>query len=102
MISNQVDPAGRARREVLGLFADDGAPRRATTWAREVLEAAAVDPSGQQLRALRALRRADRRLSLSAARYLLTLVRGSGEDADDGGASGESRAATRRRSPLLE
>lgn len=79
MISNQVDPLGRARWEVLGLFADDDAARRATTWAREVLESASVDPSGQQLRALRALRRADRRLSLPAARYLLTMARGSGE-----------------------
>src|SRR5699024_1780456 len=88
MISNQVDPLGRARWEVLGLFADDDAARRATTWAREVLESASVDPSGQQLRALRALRR------------------GSGEGAEDRAASDRSRAAARRRarrrSPLLE
>ena len=106
MISNQVDPLGRARWEVLGLFADDDAARRATTWAREVLESASVDPSGQQLRALRALRRADRRLSLPAARYLLTMARGSGEGEEDRAASDRSRAAARRRarrrSPLLE
>lgn len=102
MISNQVDPVARARWEVLGLFADDGAAQRATAWARGVLENASVDPAAQQLRALRALRRADRRLSLSAARYLLSLARGTGGSADDHASSGDSRAATRRRSPLLE
>ena len=98
MIGPQVDQVGRARREVLGLFADDGAEERATRWAREVLETAAIDPAAQQLRALRALRRADRRLSLPATRYLLTLARG---ESDDGQRRG-GRNAVRRRSPLLE
>ena len=42
MISNQV-VARQGRWEVLGLFADDDIARRATTWAREVLESASVD-----------------------------------------------------------
>ena len=94
MIGQQVDPLGRARREVLGLFADEGASQRATAWARGILAAEGIDPRAQQLQAIRALRRAERGLGLAAARYLLTLV--------NGGPEGGGRLDTRRRSPLLE
>lgn len=90
MLSRQVDPTVRAEREVRGLFADEGALERGVAWARAVLEEAELDASMQQLRALRALRRADRRLSLVAARYLVDRVGGS------------PAPRARDRSPLLD
>lgn len=79
MIGGSIDPAGRAEREVRGLFADDDALDRAVAWAREILAVRGLDPSAQQLRSLRELRRADRRLSLVAARFLVEAAAGRGE-----------------------
>lgn len=76
MIIGDMDPSARAEREVRGLFADDGALDRAVDWARTVLAEAGIDPVAQQLRAMRALRRAERRLSLVGARYLVSAVTG--------------------------
>lgn len=92
MIGNQTDQPGRARREVRGLFADDGAMDRAISWARDVLDRAGVDPSAQQLRAIRALRRAERGLSLSGARYLVNAIN----------RRPEGPSAVRSGSPVLE
>lgn len=93
MIGNQRDLLGRARREVQGLFADDGATDRAVSWARDVLSKDGIDASAQQLRAIRSLRRAERGLSLLGARYLVNAVNGQEE-------AGSS--SPRRSSPLLE
>lgn len=92
MIGNQRDLLGRARREVRGIFADEGATDRAVSWARDVLAADGIDASAQQLRAIRSLRRAERGLSLMGARYLVNAVNGE----EDGSAS------PRQSSPLLE
>lgn len=89
MIGDGADPVGRAEREVRGLFADGGALDRGVVWARKVLDRDGIDPAAQQLRAMRSLRRADRRLSLVAARYLVNA------------ASGRSNARPGPRSPLL-
>lgn len=92
MIGNQRDLLGRARREVRGLFADEGATDRAISWAREVLARDGIDASAQQLRAIRALRRAERGLSLVGARYLVNAVNGQQQ----------GPGSSRRSSPLLE
>ena len=63
-----------AELQVRGLFADDGAVERGVAWAREVLDECSLDPASQPLEGIRALRRADRRLSLIAARYLVDAV----------------------------
>lgn len=76
MIIGDMDPSARAEREVRGLFADEAALERAVDWARTVLSEAGVDASSQQLRAMRELRRVERRLSLVGARYLVSAVTG--------------------------
>lgn len=78
MIGGTADPVGRAEREVRGIFADETAMDRAVTWAREVLSDDGIDPSSQQLQAIRSLRRSERRLSLIAARYLVDAAAGRG------------------------
>lgn len=76
MIGGEIDPTARAEREVRGLFADDDALDRGVSWAREVLADAGIDPETQQLQAIRALRRAERGLSLVGARYLVSAAAG--------------------------
>lgn len=92
MIGNRTDQLARDRREVRGLFADAGAMDRATSWARDVLERAGIDASAQQLRAIRALRRAERGLSLSGSRYLVNALN----------SRPQGSSAARSGSPLLE
>lgn len=76
MISSNRDPLQRAEQEVRGLFAEDSALQDGIDWARGVLSAAGIDPASQQLRAIRALRESDKRLSLIAARYLVDSAAG--------------------------
>lgn len=90
MIGDGADPVGRAEREVRGLFADEHALDRAIQWAKDVLAEDGLDPSAQQLRAMRSLRRADRRLSLVSARYLVNASSGR-----------VNPRPTSRRNPLL-
>lgn len=67
-------PRRQAEIEVKGRFADDVALERAAAWARETLTAAGHDPSTTTVRGIKALREADRTLSLVAARYLADLA----------------------------
>jgi len=86
MIGGTTDPAGRARKQLHRLFPDDPELSGAVSWARETLRSAALEPSTAPLRSMRALRRADRRLGVVAARYLVEEAAG--------------RAPARRRRPL--
>lgn len=70
------DPAERAEREIRALFAEEGALERGVDWAREVLSRAGADPARRPLRSVRTLRRAERRLSPVAARYLVDAAAG--------------------------
>jgi hypothetical protein len=70
------DPARRAEQEIRALFAEDGALERGVDWAREMLAGAGADPVRRPVRCVRTLRRADRRLSLVAARYLVDAAAG--------------------------
>ncbi|MCT1776509.1 hypothetical protein [Brachybacterium sp. p3-SID957] len=90
MIGGAADPAARAEQEIKALFAGDDVIAHAVDWARGVLMDKGVDPSAHPLRAIRALRRADRRLGVVPARYLV--------DA----AAGRPTRRGRARSPLLE
>lgn len=90
MIGGATDPVARAEQEIKSLFAGDEMIAAAVDWARGVLMERGIDPSAHPVRALRALRRADRRLSLVSARYLA--------DA----AAGRPSRRTRARSPYLE
>ncbi|ATG53239.1 hypothetical protein CFK38_12515 [Brachybacterium vulturis] len=76
MIGSSQGPAERAQRQLHGLFPEDPALTAATTWATETLRSAQLDPSTAPLRSLRALRRADRRLGVLAARYLVEAAAG--------------------------
>lgn len=79
MIGGDKDPAERARAQLRRLFAqDDEALSGARTWAADVLDQAGLDPSAAPLRSLRALRRAEARLSPVAARHLVDALRGTG------------------------
>lgn len=69
-------PAQDAEIQVRGLFADDAALERGTAWAISVLQDEDVDPHDQPVRAIKALRGADRRVSLVAARFLMDLASG--------------------------
>ena len=71
MIGGASDPAVRAEQEIKALFAGDDVIAHAVDWARDVLMDKGIDPSAHPLRAIRALRRADRRLGLVPARYLV-------------------------------
>lgn len=77
MIISQRSPGREAETIVKGLFADDKALDRADDWTRGVLEKDAIDPASQGLQAVRALRRADKRLSLPAAKLLLDRANGT-------------------------
>lgn len=76
MISDDVNPSARAERQLAAVYAQDGGIDGAVAWARRTLEAARRDPSKRPLQSARALRRADRRLSLVSARYLVNAVSG--------------------------
>lgn len=69
-------PAQDAETEIRGLFADDSALERGAAWAISVLQDADIDPHDQPVRAVKAIRDADRRLSLIAARRLMDLAAG--------------------------
>lgn len=90
MIGAGVDPVDRAEQEIKALFAGDDVIGRAVDWARDVLMEKGIDPSAHPLRAVRALRREDRRLGLASARYL----------ADAAGGRPPRRG--RKRSPILQ
>ena len=79
MIRSRRSPSDRARAQLEQLFSGPEGPEHATAWARAVLDEAGFDASRTPLRALRALRRADRRLSPIAARYLVDAVAGHGD-----------------------
>ncbi|EYT48550.1 hypothetical protein M3C58_11995 [Brachybacterium muris] len=90
MIGGATNPVGRAEQEIKSLFAGDDVIAGAVDWARGVLMERGIDPSAHPVRALRALRKADRRLSLGSARYLA--------DA----AAGRPQRRGHTRSPFLE
>lgn len=90
MIGGATDPAIRAEQQIKSLFAGDEVIAGAVNWAHGVLTERGIDPAENPVRALRALRRADRRLSLVSARYLA--------DA----AAGRRRRRGHTRSPFLE
>lgn len=70
------NPAQDAELQVRGIFADDASLERGAAWAISVLQDAGLDPHDQPVRAIKALRTADRRLSLVAGRYLVDLAAG--------------------------
>lgn len=74
MIGGWRNPSRDAEEQVRGLFADDQALDRGARWARDVLELAGMDPQAQPVRCIRELRRADRRISLIAGRFLVDRV----------------------------
>ena len=76
-------PVERAQRQLRRLFPDDPQLTAATAWARETLRTEGIDASASPLRSLRVLRRADRRLSAVAARYLVELAAGRRPGARD-------------------
>ena len=65
-----------AAREIKGLFADDSALDAGREWAVQTLEAAGLDPRREPIKGIHALRKANRRLSLVAARYLVDRAAG--------------------------
>lgn len=69
-------PAQEAEIEVKGLFADDASLERGAAWAISVIQDADLDPHDQPVRSIKALREADPRLSLGAARFLMDLAAG--------------------------
>ncbi|GAB2544838.1 hypothetical protein [Brachybacterium huguangmaarense] len=69
-------PAQEAEMQVRGIFADDASLERGAAWAISVLQDEDIDPHDQPVRAIKALRTADKRLSLIAARYLMDLASG--------------------------
>lgn len=73
-------PAHEAQMQVRALFADEAALERGRAWAISVLQDADIDPVDQPVRAIRALRNADRRISLIAGRFLVDLASGREED----------------------
>lgn len=92
MIGGDVDPVGSARVELKRLFPQDEGFQGAMAWAREVLSAEGIDPDAVSLRSVRALRKHDRRLSRTAARYL----------ADTAAAGKEQGRSVRPFNPHLE
>lgn len=77
-------PAQEAELQVRGIFADDASLERGTAWAISVLQDADIDPHDQPVRAIKALRDADRRIGLAAGRFLVDLAAGKREPLDDG------------------
>ncbi|MDO5661188.1 MAG: hypothetical protein Q4G40_00705 [Brachybacterium sp.] len=86
MIFRPRNYARDAERELKGLFAPDAVLQDAVAWGRGVLVQAGVDPAAVTVHSIAALRRADRRLSLVAARRLADLIREA-----EGTASGTHR-----------
>lgn len=76
MIGPQKGPVDRAEAELAKLFAEDGGVSGAIAWARTASAQSDSDPVAHPLRTLRELRRADKRLSAVAARYLVEAVAG--------------------------
>lgn len=76
MIIDDENPAARAERQLTAVYAQDGGIDGAVAWARRTLEAERRDPAKRPLQSARALRRADRRLSMVSARYLAHAVSG--------------------------
>lgn len=76
MIIDDVNPAARAERQLSAVYAQDGGIEAAVDWARRTLEADRRDPAKRPLQSARALRRADRRLSMVSVRYLVNAVSG--------------------------
>ncbi|MDN5895898.1 MAG: hypothetical protein L0H93_17975 [Nocardioides sp.] len=76
MIGSSRSPVERAEKQLHRLFPDDPDLTAATEWAAETLRNEALNPSASPLRSLRALRRADRRLGVVAARHLVESAAG--------------------------
>lgn len=91
MIIDDANPAARAERQLTAFYAQRGGIEAAVDWARRTLEVDRRDPAKRPLQCARALRRADRRLSMVSARYLVNVVSGR-PDQDRG---------RRPRNPLL-
>jgi len=85
MIGSSRTPGQRARAQLAQLFGGAEGEERAVAWARDVLAQDGLDAARSPLRSLRALRRAERRLGLVTARYLVEAVAGRA-DRDGGGA----------------
>jgi hypothetical protein len=79
MIGSSRTPGARARQQIAQLFDGPEGEERATEWARGVLAQDGLEARRTPLRALRALRRAERRLSPVTARYLVEAVAGRSE-----------------------
>lgn len=77
MVGGWRNPARDAELQVRGIFADDSALERGAAWAISVLQDADIDPRAQPVRAIKALRLADRRISLAAGRLLVELAKGN-------------------------
>ncbi|MCG7311209.1 hypothetical protein [Brachybacterium sp. ACRRE] len=88
-LPREVQDAGLVVR---GIFADDGALERARAWARGVLARRGLDPEGSPLRASRALRAEDPRLTPGAARWLVAHL-----EKDPGDAAGRQPRSRRLR-----
>lgn len=86
MITDGTNPAARAERQLSALYAQDGGVDDAIAWARRTLEAETRDPVKRPLQSARALRRADRRLSIVSARYLVNAVSGQHDQGREPGA----------------
>lgn len=76
MISRDETVEATARRRLARLFPGDPECASAVAWAKEVLGEAGLDPSKAPLRSMRSLRRAERRLDLLSARYLVERAAG--------------------------
>lgn len=76
MIGGVRRPSDHAVIKLETLFAEDGGVEGGIEWARTTLAAEGMDAKRRPLRAVRRLRRTDRRLSMIAARYLVDAVAG--------------------------
>jgi hypothetical protein len=76
MIGQRRGPSEHARAQIAQLFAGEDGVERAAGWARAVLAQEGLEAARSPLRSLRALRRADRRLSPVTARYLVAVLAG--------------------------
>ncbi|RCS78586.1 hypothetical protein CIK70_09880 [Brachybacterium alimentarium] len=76
MIGGVRRPNDHAVIELETLFAENGGVGGGIEWARTTLAAEGMDAKRRPLRAVRRLRRTERRLSIIAARYLVDAVAG--------------------------
>lgn len=76
MISDAKGPVRRAEQQLQRLHPGENAVEDAVEWARGILAESGHDPAAAPLRALRRLRREDRRLHLATARYLVERAAG--------------------------